>query len=57
MNEFQTEGLATQAFPTLFPRGKGDPTCKGRHHPVSLADAFKHLMKYHDTSPDSTARW
>lgn len=57
MNEFQTEGLATQAFPTLFPYGKGDPTCKGRHHPVTLADAFKHLMKYCDTSPDGAARW
>ncbi len=57
LNEFQTEGLATQAFPTLFPYGKGDPTCKGRHHSVTLADAFKHLMKYCDRSPDGTARW
>ena len=44
-------------FPTLFPHGRGDPTCKARHHPVSLADAFKHLMKYSDTSPDGTSRW
>lgn len=35
LNEFQTEGLATQAFPALFPHGKGDPTCRGRHHPVT----------------------
>ena len=27
INEFQTPGLATQAFPTLFPHGTGDPTC------------------------------
>lgn len=32
LNEFQTEGLASQVFPTLFPHGKGDPTCKGRPH-------------------------
>ena len=30
INEFQTEGLATMAFPTLFPYGKGDPTKKSR---------------------------
>ena len=29
INEFQTSGLATQAFPTLFPYGTGDPTCLG----------------------------
>ena len=28
INEFRTEGLATMAFPTLFPYGKGDPTKK-----------------------------
>jgi hypothetical protein len=26
VNEFKTDGLATMAFPTLFPYGKGDPT-------------------------------
>ena len=49
INEFQTEGLATMVFPTLFPYGKGDPTCKGRHHEVTLAQAFKHLERYCDT--------
>ena len=28
INEFRTEGLATMAFPTLIPYGKGDPTKK-----------------------------
>ena len=42
IKEFYTEGLATMVFPTLFPYGKGDPTCKGRHHAVTLTDAFKH---------------
>ena len=32
-------------------------TCKGRHHPASLADAFKHLTKYHDTAPDGKDQW
>ena len=35
-------------FPTLFPYGKGDPTCKGRHRAVTLAEAFKHLERYCD---------
>lgn len=26
LNEYQTPFLATMAFPTLFPDGKGDPT-------------------------------
>ena len=26
LNEYQTPYLATMAFPTLFPNGKGDPT-------------------------------
>ena len=30
INEFDTPGLATQAFPTLFPFGTGDPTCSNR---------------------------
>ena len=46
MNEFKTAGLASMAFPTLFPYGKGDPTNQGRKRAVSLADSFKHLMKF-----------
>ena len=48
INEFKTPGLATQAFPTLFPYGTGDPTVPGRHHKISLAEAFKHLIRYAD---------
>ena len=46
INEFKTAGLATMAFPTLFPYGKGDPTCPSRQHPVTLTEAFKHLNHY-----------
>ena len=34
------------AFPTLFPYGKGDPTNRARNHNITLAEAFKHLMKF-----------
>ena len=57
INEFCAEGLATQVFPTLFPFGRGDPTTKGRHQPVTLSDAFKHLIRYCDKSPDGCDRW
>lgn len=46
INEFKTAGLATMAFPTLFPYGKGDPMCPSRQHPVTLNEAFKHLNRY-----------
>ena len=57
INEFNTEGLATMVFPTLFPYGKGDPTCKGRHHAVTLAEAFKHLERYCDVLPNGDFYW
>ena len=57
INEFYTEGLATMVFPALFPYGKGDPTCKGRHHAVTLAEAFKHLERYCDILPDGQYHW
>ena len=46
INEFKTDGLATMAFPTLFPYGKGDPTNRARNHDITLTEAFKHLMKF-----------
>ena len=46
INEFKTDGLATMAFPTLFPYWKGDPTNRARNHDITLAEAFKHLMKF-----------
>ena len=36
INEFRTPGLASQAFPTLFPYGSGDPTYPGRQCEVTL---------------------
>ena len=48
INEFRTPGLASQAFPTLFPYGKGDPTCIARQRQVSLSEGFKHLIRYAD---------
>ena len=38
INEFHTEGLATMAFPTLFPYGKADPTNKRRRREVTLTE-------------------
>lgn len=46
INEFRTPGLASQAFPTLFPYGTADPTCPGRQRSVTLTEAFKHLLRY-----------
>ena len=40
--------LASMAFPTLFPYGKGYPTKHTRLREVSLTDAFKYLIKYAD---------
>ena len=57
MNEFCTEGLATLAFPTLFPFGRGDPTCKQQRTTVTLSDALKHLVRYCDRSLDGSNRW
>ena len=57
INEFRTEGLATMAFPTLFPYGKGDPTKKTRLREVSLTEGFKHLIKYVDRSTVGTFSW
>ena len=34
------------SFPTLFPHGNGDATCKDRCHAVTLTEANAHLLKY-----------
>ena len=52
LNEFTTENLATMAFPTLFPDGKGDPTNYSTRKSIAKSDteAFsekvKHLIKF-----------
>ena len=55
--ESNIEGLATMVFPTLFPYGKGDPTCKGWHHAVTVAEAFRHLEQYCDILPNGEFYW
>ena len=50
--EYKTPGLATQAFPTLFPYGCGDPTSPGRQRAVTLAQSFKHLIRYAEVIDD-----
>ena len=57
VNEFKTDGLATMAFPTLFPFGKGDPTSRARQQGVTLTEAFKHFIKFAERLPDDKYRW
>lgn len=46
LNEYQTQFLATMAFPTLFPDGNGDPTCHALVRDVALAERIKHLIRF-----------
>ncbi|XP_066915890.1 uncharacterized protein [Clytia hemisphaerica] len=52
LNEFTTEYLATLAFPTLFPDGKGDPTRFSTKRSIAKSDTesfsakIKHLIKF-----------
>ncbi|XP_066921730.1 uncharacterized protein [Clytia hemisphaerica] len=52
LNEFTTEYLATLAFPTLFPDGKGDPTNSSIRRSIAKSDTesfsekIKHLIKF-----------
>ena len=46
INEYLTLFLATMAFPTLFPDGRGDPTNPSLYQDVTLADRIKHLLKF-----------
>ncbi len=46
LNEYQLSHLATVAFPTLFPDGKGDPTNQGLLRDVPLQERIKHLLKF-----------
>ena len=57
VHEFKTDGLASMAFPTLFPYGKNDPTNQASQHEVSLAEAFKHLMKFAERLSDGKFEW
>ena len=46
LNEYQISYLATMAFPTLFPDGKGDPTNQSILRNVPLQERIKHLLKF-----------
>ena len=46
LNEYQVSHLATMAFPTLFPDGKGDPTNQGLLRDVPFQERIKHLLKF-----------
>jgi hypothetical protein len=47
LNEFQTSGLMSLAFPHLFPTGAGDYSAS-RLRDIQIGDYVKHLMKYKD---------
>ena len=46
LNEHQVSHLATMAFPTLFPDGKGDPSNEGLLRDVPFQERIKHLLKF-----------
>lgn len=46
INEYLTPFLATLAFPTLFPDGKGDPTNPSLRRDIPLGERVKHLLKF-----------
>ena len=46
INEYSTHYLATMAFPTLFPDGKGDPTNPCLVRDVTLGNRIQHLLKF-----------
>ena len=52
INEYQISHLATMAFPTLFPDGKGDPTNSGILRDVPLQERIKHLLKFAEVIHD-----
>ena len=47
VNEFNTKGYMSCAFPTLFPTGAGDFLAP-RERVVTVGNYFKHLMRYDD---------
>lgn len=47
INEFNTEGYMSCAFPTLYPTGAADFTAP-RERQVTVGYYFKHMMLYRD---------
>ena len=52
LNEYVTPFLATMAFPTLFPDGKGDPTNPSLRRDIPLGERVKHLLKFGENKND-----
>ena len=52
LNEYNTPFLATLAFPTLFPEGKGDPTNPSLNRDVSFVSRIQHLLKFAECISD-----
>ena len=52
LNEYQVSNLATMAFPTLFPDGKGDPTNQSILRDIPLQERIKHLLKFAECIDD-----
>lgn len=48
VDEFSLDGIASLAFPTLFPFGTGDPTSRVRLRKVEETDAVSWLLRYRD---------
>ena len=47
INEYNTEGLLSMAFPTLFPIGTA-MLLQPRIHKVDMHEDALHLIRYHD---------
>ncbi|XP_034239366.1 uncharacterized protein LOC117644209 [Thrips palmi] len=48
INEFESPGYFTNAFPTLFPHGLGDITTFDSQRKVKMTDYVKYLMNFED---------
>ena len=48
INDFNTDGYFSCAFPTLFPTGAGDFLGQ-RQIQVTIGNYFRHLMMYNDS--------
>ena len=46
LKEYSISGLATLAFPTLFPDGKADPTNPCLSRDIPFIERIKHLLKF-----------
>lgn len=50
MNVYLCPFLATMAFPTLFPDGRGDPTNQTLYPDIPFPDRIKQSLKYGEKS-------